>query len=126
MLPIVPLRPCLFVADVRQRGRNMNDMPANAIAMGDGNIVVQQIGPDDETGSNVATTYSHVDVPLAGIGDTALNAVKGTTLAASKSDMYCRIEVVGNDIPTDDTVTTDRGEALARKLGAPCERLFAS
>jgi hypothetical protein len=36
------------------------------------------------------------------------------------------IVLLGYDIPTDDTVTTDRGEALARKLGALCKKLFAS
>ena len=40
--------------------------------------------------------------------------------------MHCGIEVVGYDEPIDNTVTGDRGEALARKLGALCNKLFAS
>lgn len=89
-------------------------------------IIVQPIGPDNEMAWKVATTYSHVDVPLPGIGDTALRNANGTTLAARKGDMFCRIEVVGYDSPTDDTVTKDRGETLARKLGALCTKLFAA
>ena len=89
-------------------------------------ILVEQIGPDDEMGWKVATTYSHVDVPLAGIGDTALRNANGTVLAARKGDVYCRIEVVGYDSPTDDTVTGDRGETLARKFGVLCNKIFAT
>ena len=55
-------------------------------------VVVSQIGPDDDMAWKVATTYSHVDVPLAGIGDTAFrNATapswppaRATCIAASK------------------------------------------
>lgn len=76
-------------------------------------ILAQPIGP--------ATTYSHVDVPVTGIGDTAFRNANGTTLAARKGGMYCRIGVVGGE-----TVTTDRGEALARKLGALCAKIFVA
>lgn len=84
-------------------------------------ILAQPIGPDNETAWQVTTTYSHVDVPVTGIGDTAFRNADGTTLAARKGGMYCRIGVVGGE-----TVTTDRGEALARKLGALCAKIFVA
>lgn len=86
-------------------------------------VIAQQI--DNEMAWKVATTYSHVDVPVAGIGDTAMRNANGTKLAARKGDMYCGIEV-RYDEPTADSITADRGDALARKLGALCSKLFAS
>lgn len=88
-------------------------------------IIAQQIRPGNEMAWKVATTYNHVDVPLAGIGDTAMRNANGTKLAARKGDTYCGIQVVGYDSP-DSTVTRDRGDALAKKLGVLCNKLFAS
>ena len=82
-------------------------------------LVFTRTGPGDDTAWQVATTYSHVDVPLAGIGDIARRNADGTTLAARKGNMYCNIQVVAS-------TAGERGEALAHKLGALCSKLFAS
>ena len=88
-------------------------------------VVVSQLGPGNDMAWKTATTYSHIDVPLAGIGDAAMRSNNGTKLAARKGNMFCGMQLSGYDSP-DSTVTADRGEALARKLGALCNKVFAS
>ncbi|MGH8213054.1 MAG: hypothetical protein ACREPP_07515, partial [Rhodanobacteraceae bacterium] len=62
-----------------------------------------------------------------GIGDTAMRNASGSKLAARKGDMYCGVEVLGYySGPMDGTITSDRGEALAKKFGALCNKLFAA
>ena len=76
-----------------------------------------------------ATTTQGANVPLAGIGDKALyNAFAGgRPLIARRGDMTCFVDVVGYDnSDAKDSITGDRGEALARKLGALCSKVFAS
>jgi len=75
---------------------------------------------DNEMAWQVATTYSHITIPVAGVGDTALRSADGATLVARKGSTYCRIELVGG------AAGNDRGEPLARKLGALCTKLFAA
>ena len=79
----------------------------------------ERTDPGDDTAWQVATTYSHVDVPLAGVGDLARRNADGTALAARKGDMYCNIQVVTS-------TAGERGDALARKLGALCSKLITS
>jgi len=46
---------------------------------------------------------------------------------ARKGDTSCRAEVVGYDnVDAMDDITKDRGDALARKFGALCNKLFTS
>ncbi|MES2402915.1 MAG: DUF3558 family protein [Pseudomonadota bacterium] len=78
---------------------------------------------------SLATTSQGANVPLAGVGDKALyNAFAGgRPLIARKSDMTCFVDVVGYDNSgAMDSITKDRGETLARKLGALCNKLFAT
>ena len=88
-------------------------------------VVVSQMDSGNDMPWRTATTYSHIDVPLAGIGDAAMRNTNGTKLAARKGNMFCGMQLSGYDSP-DSTVTGDRGEALARKLGALCNKVFAS
>ncbi len=83
---------------------------------------------DDEKGAwMLATTYNATKTPLTGVGDEALYNPDGTTLIAREGDTSCRVDVVGYDNATAmDDITTDRGAALARKLGALCKTLLAS
>jgi hypothetical protein len=75
----------------------------------------------------LATTYNATKTPLAGVGDEALYDPDGTTLIARKGDTSCRVDAVGYDnADAMDDITKDRGEALARKLGALCTKLFAA
>lgn len=78
---------------------------------------------------SLATTSQGANVSLVGVGDKALyNAFAGgTPLIARKNDMSCYVDVVGYDnSDAMDSITKDRGEALAKKLGALCNKLFAS
>lgn len=78
---------------------------------------------------SLATTSQGANVPLAGIGDKALyNAFAGgRPLIARKGDMTCFVDVVGYDNSgAMDSITKDRGETLARKLGALCTKIFAA
>ena len=73
-----------------------------------------------------ATTYSGTEKAISGIGDQALFRVDGTTLIARRGDRSCRVDVVGYDnSEAMNSITKDRGPALARKLGALCTKLFA-
>ncbi len=76
---------------------------------------------------SLAKTYSGTLVPLAGVGDEALWAHEGTILIARKGDLSCRVDVLGYDnADAMDDITKARGEALARKLGALCTKVFAA
>lgn len=81
---------------------------------------------DDEKGAwMLATTYNATKNPLAGVGDEALYNPEGAILIARKGDTSCRVDVVGYDNANAmDDITKDRGEALARKLGALCNKLL--
>lgn len=63
---------------------------------------------------------------LAGIGDSALQGRGGTQVVARKQDLVCSVDITGTDNADGMTVITpDRGEALAKKLGALCAKVFA-
>jgi hypothetical protein len=81
---------------------------------------------DDAKGAwMLATTYNATKNPLPGIGDEALYNPEGAILIARKGDRSCRVDVVGYDSANGmDVITKDRGEALARKLGALCNKLL--
>jgi hypothetical protein len=75
----------------------------------------------------LATTYNATNTPVAGVGDEALRDVTGTTLIARRGDQSCRVDVLGYDnSDAMDDITKDRGETLARKLGALCNKIFVS
>lgn len=75
----------------------------------------------------LATTTNAADTSVAGVGDEAMRDFTGTTLIARKGDVSCRVDVLGYDnADATDGITKDRGEALANKLGALCNKLFAS
>ncbi len=65
--------------------------------------------------------------PLAGIGDTALHAHGGTVVIARKGDLVCSVDITGTDNANGmQVITKARGEELAKKLGALCEKVFAA
>lgn len=75
----------------------------------------------------LATTYNGAKTPLAGVGDEALYGPEGATLIARKGNRSCRVDVLGYDnSDAMDEITKDRDDALAKKLGALCNKLFAS
>ena len=88
------------------------------------------IGEAQGDGANgawmLATTYNSTKTPVAGSGDEALRNPNGTTLIARKGDLSCRVDVMGYDSTASTDITKDRGDALASKLGALCNKLFAS
>jgi hypothetical protein len=64
---------------------------------------------------------------LGGVGDSALQAREGTLVVARKGGMVCTIDVSGTDNANGmQVITTDRGTALAGKLGALCNKVFAA
>jgi hypothetical protein len=66
-------------------------------------------------------------IPLSGVGDQALYNAGGTAFFARNGGEVCFLSVVGYDnSDAMDSITKDRGEALARKLGALCTKLFAA
>ena len=74
----------------------------------------------------LATTTNAANIPVVGIGDEAMRDVTGTTLIARKGGVSCRVDVLGYDnSDAMDDITKDRGDVLARKLGALCNKLFA-
>lgn len=99
----------------REEGGNCQYSSKNANVT----LVFSRTDPGDDTAWQVATTYSHVDVALTGVGDIARRNADGTAVVARKGDLYCNIQVVSS-------TTGERGEALAHKLGALCSKLFAS
>ena len=71
--------------------------------------------------------YRKLMVPLAGLGDDALQNPDGATIMAAKGDIDCTAELRGiGDSSAEATITTDRGESLAKKLGALCNKVFAA
>lgn len=92
------------------------------------NVTISVATGDAERGAwTLATTYNATKNPLAGVADEALYNPEGTTLIARKRDTSCRVDVVGYDnADAMDDITKDRGKALARKLGALCNKLLAS
>jgi hypothetical protein len=71
--------------------------------------------------------YRKMMKPLAGLGDEALQDPAGATVFVAKGDIDCMIELEGiGDSSAEATIAPDRGEALARKLGALCTKLFAA
>jgi hypothetical protein len=93
-----------------------------------GNVTISAARGDASKGARVlATTYNATTNPLPGVGDEALYNPEGTTLIARKRDTSCRVDVVGYDNASAmGDITKDRGAALARKLGALCNKLFLS
>jgi hypothetical protein len=64
---------------------------------------------------------------LGGIGDSALQARGGTLVVARKGGMICTVDVTGTDNANGmQVITKDRGTALADKLGALCNKVFAA
>lgn len=71
--------------------------------------------------------YRKMMSQLAGVGDQALQDADGATVFAAKGNIDCMLELQGiGDSSAQATITGDRGETLARKLGALCNKLFAS
>ncbi|HWF86759.1 MAG TPA: hypothetical protein VG222_17995 [Vicinamibacterales bacterium] len=92
------------------------------------NVTINVAKGDEVKGAwTLATTYNATKNPLASVGDEALYNPQGTTLIARKGETSCRVDAVGYDNANAmDDITKDRGEALARKLGALCNKLFAA
>lgn len=92
------------------------------------NVTISVARGDAAKGAwTLATKYSGTKNPLPGIGDEALYNPEGTTLIARKGDTSCRLDVVGFDnADAMDDITKARGEDLARKLGALCNKMFAA
>jgi len=92
------------------------------------NVTISVARGNDAKGAwMLATTYNATKQPLSGVAEEALYAPDGTTLIARKGDTSCRVDVVGYDNSAAmGDITKDRGEALARKLGALCKKLLAS
>lgn len=74
--------------------------------------------PGGTTGLDLHMKYLADPVPLAGVGDKAVRTMIGIE-AAKGADRMCSIDVMPP------FATTTSGEALAQKLGAICNRLFA-
>jgi hypothetical protein len=65
--------------------------------------------------------------PLGGVGDNALQARQGTLVVARKGSLVCSVDVTGTDNANGiQVITRDRGSALANKLGALCNKVFAA
>ncbi|MGI8839605.1 MAG: hypothetical protein ACR2F8_02280 [Caulobacteraceae bacterium] len=64
-------------------------------------------------------------VPLAGAGDTALRARDGAEVIARKGSLSCQANVAGLDEALTRATLKASGEALARRLGALCAKVFA-
>ena len=75
----------------------------------------------------VYTTYSAVTTPLTGVGDQAQYRSDGSMVIVRKGAMACGGSVLGFDnSDAMDSITKDRGVALALKLGALCSKALAS
>jgi hypothetical protein len=92
------------------------------------NVTISVAKGDAEKGAwTLATTYNATKSPLTGVADEALYNPEGTTLIARRGDTSCRVDVVGYDNASAmGDITKSRGEALARKLGALCNKLLAA
>lgn len=64
---------------------------------------------------------------VAGIGDAALAWRSGTDVVARKGSLVCSIDITGTDnVDGMRVITNARGEELAKKLGALCNKVFAA
>jgi hypothetical protein len=61
-------------------------------------------------------------LPLPGVGEKALRTSDGTGVFARKGDLMCQVDSAG----TDSGVIKAKGEELAKKLGALCNKVFAT
>jgi len=65
-------------------------------------------------------------VPLAGVGETALRTPDGAEVMARKGALSCQADVVGIAAILAQKSINGSSDALARKLGALCDKVFAA
>jgi hypothetical protein len=88
---------------------------------------IDVFGDDEEaTWDDVTLSVDRAKyVDLPGVGDRAeRKGSDGTVVVSKKGNVYCRVNLEGLNVRSNYTKT--RGEELAKRLGALCNKLFAA
>ncbi len=97
----------------------------------DGGSIIVYGGPDmtsEMTWNDVTASSDKVKyTALSGVGDQAVRKAKdGAEIESKKGRIYCTVVLPGfAQSGTDKDFTSARGEALAKRLGALCNKYFA-
>lgn len=119
----------ILTAPVVKQGNTLNPQSCSYHAAAGATVTITLANGDDgkfawDTSSNPAN--GQMD-SLAGVGERALQGRAGTIVVARKGDLVCSVDVTGTDNSNGSKViTSDRGTALADKLGALCNKVFAA
>lgn len=98
----------------------------------DGGSIKVYAGPDETSEMSWNDVTQSVDslkyAPLSGVGERAVQLKsKGTEILAKKGKVYCAVELIGiGQSGSESDFTKSRGEELAKKLGALCNKYFAA
>ena len=120
----------ILTAPVVKRENNLNPQSCAYHAAAGATVTITLASGDDgksawDIASNPANN-GRMD-PLAGVGDSALQGREGTLVVARKGDLFCSVDITGTDNADGmQVITKDRGSALAGKLGALCDKVFAT
>jgi hypothetical protein len=86
-----------------------------------GTDVTTEMGWDEMSNSGNSAKYT----ALPNVGDQAFYRIQGSAeLFSKKGKMYCSI--ITSEVSNTGDFTSDRGAALAAKLGALCTKMFAA
>lgn len=119
----------ILTASVVKQGSTLNPQSCSYHAAAGATVTITLANGDDgksawDTSSNPAN--GRMD-SLAGVGEHALQGRAGTLVVARKGDLVCSVDVTGTDNTNGiQVITADRGTALADKLGALCNKVFAA
>jgi hypothetical protein len=95
-----------------------------SIKISGGSDLSSEMPWDDVTKSRDSLQFA----ALPGVGDRAVRkASDGTEILAKKGNVYCAVELLGiGQAGTESDFTKARGEELAKRLGALCNKYFAA
>ncbi len=119
----------ILIAPVVRQANRLNPQSCSYHAAAGATVTISLANGDDgKFAWKIASDPSNGRMDaLAGIGDSALQGRGGTQVVARKGDLVCSVDITGTDNADGMTaITKDRGDALAKKLGALCAKVFAA
>ena len=119
----------ILIAPVVKQGNRLNPQSCSYHAAAGATVTISLASGDEgKFAWDFAANPSNGRMDaLVGVGDGALQGRGGTVVVARKGDLVCSVDVTGTDNADGMTaITPDRGDALAKKLGALCAKVFAA
>ncbi len=113
---------------MKKTGGDNNDCDFT-VASGASITVAFATGSDGKYRWKSASDPTLAMVPMQGLGDKAMRRVmgEGVDVVATKGDLLCWVTMLGTNSASDTAnITKLRGDALAEKLGALCNKGFAA